>query len=101
MSWLGIVAIVIGKYLIPVLIVPFPFAAGWANFVLDTVDGDLLIPLGNALPVHRHRLGSRTPWHIAPAAPMWMTRAPVEKRTSYTSGLPAGTTMMPSIPGPT
>ena len=38
--------IVLAKFAIPVLIVPFPFAAGWANFVLDTVDGDLLIPLG-------------------------------------------------------
>ena len=38
--------IVVAKFAIPVLIVRFPFAAGWANFVLDTVDGDLLIPLG-------------------------------------------------------
>jgi hypothetical protein len=45
-GWVGIVAIIAAKYLIPVLLVPFPFAAGWANFVLDTVDGDLLIPLG-------------------------------------------------------
>ena len=38
--------IVVAKFAIPVMIVRFPFAAGWANFVLDTVDGDLLIPLG-------------------------------------------------------
>jgi len=43
---LGIAAIIAAKFLVPVLIVRFPFAAGWANFVLDTVDGDLLIPLG-------------------------------------------------------
>jgi len=30
--------IVVAKFAIPVLIVRFPFAAGWANFVLDTVD---------------------------------------------------------------
>lgn len=46
MKWIGIAVIVGAKFIIPVLIVPFPFAAGWANFVLDTVDGDLLIPLG-------------------------------------------------------
>lgn len=45
-GWVGIATIVAAKVLVPVLIVPFPFAAGWANFVLDTVDGDLLIPLG-------------------------------------------------------
>jgi hypothetical protein len=46
LEWLAIVVIVAAKFIVPVLIVPFPFAAGWANFVLDTVDGDLLIPLG-------------------------------------------------------
>jgi hypothetical protein len=46
MNAFAIVLIVIAKYVVPVLIAPFPFAAGWANFVLDTVDGDLLIPLG-------------------------------------------------------
>ena len=45
-AWVGIALLIAGKYLIPVLLVPFPFGAGWANFVLDTVDGDLLIPLG-------------------------------------------------------
>lgn len=38
--------IVAAKFVLPVLIVRFPFAAGWANFFLDSVDGDLLIPLG-------------------------------------------------------
>jgi hypothetical protein len=45
-AWVGISLIIGAKFLIPVLLVPFPFAAGWANFVLDTVDGDVLIPLG-------------------------------------------------------
>ena len=34
------------KFAIPAAITFFPFAAGWANFVLDTIDGDILIPLG-------------------------------------------------------
>lgn len=38
--------IIVLKFILPVLIYFFPFAAGWANFVLDTIDGDLLIPLG-------------------------------------------------------
>ena len=38
--------IVAAKFLVPLLIIRFPFAAGWANFVLDGVDGDLLVPLG-------------------------------------------------------
>jgi len=42
----AIVLIVVAKFALPVLIVFFPFAAGWANFALDGIDGDLLIPLG-------------------------------------------------------
>ncbi|HEV7200061.1 MAG TPA: hypothetical protein VGO32_04575 [Candidatus Limnocylindria bacterium] len=42
----AIVLIVAAKFVIPLLIIRFPFAAGWANFVLDGIDGDLLIPLG-------------------------------------------------------
>lgn len=42
----AIAVIVLGKFVLPLLIIRFPFAAGWANFVLDSVDGDLLIPLG-------------------------------------------------------
>jgi hypothetical protein len=42
----AIALIVAAKFALPVLIIPFPFAAGWANFFLDGFDGDLLIPLG-------------------------------------------------------
>ncbi len=42
----GIALIVAAKFVVPLLIIRFPFAAGWANFALDGVDGDLLIPLG-------------------------------------------------------
>jgi hypothetical protein len=38
--------IVAAKFGLPLLILRFPFAAGWANFFLDSFDGDLLIPLG-------------------------------------------------------
>jgi hypothetical protein len=42
----AIVLIIVAKFALPVLIIRFPFAAGWANFFLDGFDGDLLIPLG-------------------------------------------------------
>ena len=42
----AIAAVVGAKFVVPLLIVRFPFAAGWANFVLDGVDGDILVPLG-------------------------------------------------------
>jgi hypothetical protein len=38
--------IVAAKFGLPLLIIRHPFAAGWANFLLDGFDGDLLIPLG-------------------------------------------------------
>lgn len=48
MSSVAIVIIIAAKFLIPAGLPFFPFAAGWANFVLDTIDGDLLVPLGLA-----------------------------------------------------
>jgi hypothetical protein len=50
----GAIALIVGaKFVVPLLIVRFPFAAGWANFVLDSVDGDLLIPRGLADAVYQ------------------------------------------------
>lgn len=34
------------KFFIPITIVFTPFFGGWSNFILDSIDGDLLIPLG-------------------------------------------------------
>ncbi len=54
MSDAVLIAVVVAlKYGLPLLLIPFPFAAGWANFVLDAVDGDLLIPLGLSDPVYQ------------------------------------------------
>lgn len=42
-----LIAIIVAlKFLLPVTIIFFPFAAGWINFILDSIDGDILIPLG-------------------------------------------------------
>ena len=50
----ALIVLIVGlKYGLPVLLVAFPFAAGGANFILDTVDGDLLIPLGLSDPVYQ------------------------------------------------
>ena len=46
MNWLVLIPTVAAKFLLPVALIWFPFEAGWANFVLDTVDGDILIPAG-------------------------------------------------------
>jgi len=54
LNGLLIAVIVAMKYGLPALLPRFPFAAGWANFVLDTVDGDLLIPLGLSDPVYQN-----------------------------------------------
>jgi len=42
----AILLVIAAKFVVPLLIIRFPFAAGWANFFLDGIDGDLLIPLG-------------------------------------------------------
>ena len=47
-GFVAIALIVAAKFALPLLIVRFPFASGWANFILDSIDGDILIPLGLA-----------------------------------------------------
>jgi hypothetical protein len=42
----AIALIIAAKFVVPLLIIRYPFAAGWTNFFLDSVDGDLLVPLG-------------------------------------------------------
>jgi len=49
----AIALIIAAKFGLPLLILRFPFAAGWANFVLDSVDGDLLVPLGLSEAVYQ------------------------------------------------
>lgn len=48
MNTVMIICIILLKFLLPVLTIFVPFMAGWGNFILDTIDGDLLIPLGLA-----------------------------------------------------
>jgi len=46
MELILIILVIALKFLLPVAIIFMPFLAGWANFVLDSIDGDILIPLG-------------------------------------------------------
>jgi len=40
------IGIVFLKFFTPLLIIFSPFLGGWMNFILDTIDGDILLPLG-------------------------------------------------------
>lgn len=50
----ALIAVVIGmKFLLPVLYLRWPFAAGWGNLVLDSIDGDILVPAGLPEPTYQ------------------------------------------------
>lgn len=38
--------IILLKFLIPILLLRFPFQAAWGNYILDVIDGDILLYLG-------------------------------------------------------
>ncbi len=40
------IIIVVLKFVLPLLIFKWPFQVSWLNFILDSVDGDILTPLG-------------------------------------------------------
>lgn len=48
MNQLLIVVIVLLKFIIPVLMLWVPFQAVWGNYLLDVIDGDILLSLGMA-----------------------------------------------------
>lgn len=48
MSTFAIAFVLALKFVLPLLVLRYPFQASWANYVLDTIDGDVLIPLGLA-----------------------------------------------------
>jgi hypothetical protein len=57
----AIAVVVALKFALPVLHMPFPFAAGWANLLLDMADGDILMPLGVAEDVYQ-RIDKAADW---------------------------------------
>jgi hypothetical protein len=71
---LGIAA----KYILPILFIPFPFFAGWANFILDSVDGDILIPAGLSDPVYQ-RIDKSADWFSYVCAVVAAWKWPIRK----------------------
>lgn len=43
---LVVYAVVLLKFLLPIAMLVYPFQASWANFVLDSIDGDILMHFG-------------------------------------------------------
>jgi hypothetical protein len=43
---IGIAAVIALKFIVPMLLLRFPFFAAWGNYVLDVIDGDILQGLG-------------------------------------------------------
>lgn len=41
------------KFLVPLLMLKFPFQAAWANYILDVLDGDILLALGMSDDVYQ------------------------------------------------
>jgi len=78
-----IVVVVALKVLLPLLILRFPFAAGWANFVLDSVDGDILMPAG--LPESTYQVIDKvTDWLTYVCILIWAWRGPIRKEIAVT-----------------
>lgn len=75
MNELLIVLIIALKVLIPIGITRKPFWFAWANFVLDTIDGDLLIPLGLSDPIYQN-IDKGADWltYVAMAVTAWRMR---------------------------
>lgn len=68
------------KFLLPVAIIFSPFWAGWANFLLDSIDGDFLIPLG--LPDATYQLIDKTAdWftYVAMVIAAWRLKWPIRR----------------------
>jgi hypothetical protein len=76
----GIGIIVLAKYAIPIGLVCMPFVAGWANFALDSIDGDLLIPLGLQDSTYQ-LIDKSADWvtYVAMAVAVWWLKWPIRK----------------------
>jgi hypothetical protein len=68
------------KFAIPAAIPFFPFIAGWANFVLDTIDGDILMPLGLADSIYQP-IDKIADWatYVGMAAAAWRLKWGIRK----------------------
>jgi len=76
-----IIVIVALKFFLPVLYLFFPFAAGWGNFILDSVDGDLLIPAGLDNGLYQN-LDKAADWVAYLFMFIWGWRKPIRREIS-------------------
>ena len=82
-----VIALIVGlKFLLPVLIFVAPFGAGWANFVLDSIDGDLLIPAGLSDPVYQN-VDKAADWITYLCIFLWGWRRPIRREVAATFAL--------------
>lgn len=78
-----IVIVVALKILLPLAIPWFPFAAGWANFLLDSFDGDILVPAGLPEPTYQ-LLDKATDWLTYVMIVVWGWRLPIRREVLAT-----------------
>ncbi len=86
MNLLIIVPVVALKYVLPLLYARFPFVAGWANFVLDSIDGDLLIPAGLSDAVYQP-LDKAADWVTYLCIFLWGRSKPIRREIIATFAL--------------
>lgn len=53
MEMIPLIFLLLAKFTLPFLIFLYPFQASWANFILDTIDGDLLMHFGLAFGTYQ------------------------------------------------
>ncbi len=81
-----IIAVVALKFGLPVLYLWFPFAAGWGNWLLDSVDGDLLIPAGLGNAIYQN-LDKAADWVGYLFIFIWGLRKPIRREITATFAL--------------
>jgi hypothetical protein len=77
----GLIGLVVAlKFVVPVLLPRIPFAAGWTNFILDALDGDLLVPLGLVKPAYEV-VDKAADWvtYVFMVAAAWRGRWPIRR----------------------
>jgi len=82
-----IIVVVVGlKFLLPVLYLRRPFEAGWGNLLLDSIDGDILVPAG--LPDERYQLIDKAADYWAYVFMLiWGWRTPIRREVAATFAL--------------
>jgi len=81
-----IILVVALKFVLPFLYLFFPFAAGWGNFVLDSVDGDLLIPAGLDGNIYQN-LDKAADWVAYLFMFIWAWRKPIRREITIVFAL--------------